>query len=484
MMIIQIICLIIFPAYAYANVISKDRSSTGNECALSDVLKDEIQKYQPVVDRIAHEILNGKFKGDTYNSLLDFTDKFGPRMVGSKNLENAIDFMVKEFENKGLENVHTEKAEVPHWVRGVEKASVLSPYHGHLPILGLGFSVGTDKKGIKAGVVVVETFDELKSLPDSDVEGKIVVFVPKWEGYGKTVQYRVKGAVEAAKKGAVASLIRSVTPFSIGSLHTGMQAYDDDVPKIPTASISVEDAYRLLRLYRKGEVITIKIRMDDYDAGKTISRNTIGELVGSSFKNTSVVVVSGHLDSWDVGVGAMDDGGGSWISWKAVQYLKAMDLRPKRTIRAILWTAEEFGLIGAKAYETEHKINEKEEFNFFLESDAGTFEPRGLDFSGNKEAECIFKEVLKLMTPMNATEYDSPADGGPDISWWMSRGFPGASLLNNGEKYFWYHHSAGDSILVENTSDLDRGTALFAAAAYVIADISVDMPKTVRNSRN
>ncbi|KAL5277515.1 hypothetical protein ACFFRR_002626 [Megaselia abdita] len=481
-MIIKILFLIIFPAYA--NVISKDRVETQSDCALTESLKEEIQKYQPVVDRIAHEILNGKFKGETYNSLLDFTDKFGARMVGSTNLENAIDFMLEEFKKQGLENVHGEKAEVTHWIRGVERASVLSPYEGNLPILGLGTSVGTPKKGLKAGVVVVESFDELKALPDSEVDGKIVVFVPKWESYGKTVIYRARGAVEAAKKGAVASLIRSITPFSIGSLHTGMQVYDDDVPKIPTASITVEDASRLLRLYRKNETITIKIRMDDYDAGKTTSRNTIGELVGSVYKNTSVVVVSGHLDSWDVGVGAMDDGGGSWISWKAVQYLKAMDLRPKRTIRAILWTGEEFGLLGAKAYETAHKSHEQEEFNFFIESDAGTFEPRGLDFTGNKEAECIFKEVLKLMTPINATEFDSPADGGPDVSWWMKRGFPGASLLNKGEKYFWYHHSAGDSMLVEDTVDLDRGTALFAAAAYVIADLSVDIPKTVTNLGN
>lgn len=187
-MILKIICLIIFPAYA--NVISKDRIS--DECGLSEALKSEIQSYQPIVDRIAHEILNGKFKGETYNSLQHFTDKFGPRLAGSKNLENAIDFMLTEFENQGLENVHAEKAEVTHWIRGVEKASVLTPFEGNLPILGLGTSVGTTKKGIKAKAVVVETFDELNLIPDSEVEGKIVVFVPKWEGYGRTVRYALK----------------------------------------------------------------------------------------------------------------------------------------------------------------------------------------------------------------------------------------------------------------------------------------------------
>lgn len=197
---------------------------------------------------------------------------------------------------------------------------------------------------------------------------------------------------------------------------------------------------------------------------------------------TPVVVVSGHLDSWDIGVGAMDDGGGAFISWKALHLLKRLNLKPpKRTIRAILWTAEEIGIVGAREYERQHKSREEEEFNFFIESDMGTFTPLGLDFSGNKEAECIFKEVLKLMKPLNATKFDSPINAGPDIARWANRGFPSASLINQNEKYFYYHHSAGDSMLVENSDDLDKNTALFASAEYVIANLSVDMPKDVTN---
>lgn len=145
--------------------------------------------------------------------------------------------------------------------------------------------------------------------------------------------------------------------------------------------------------------------------------------------------------------------------------------------RSILWTGEEQGKWGSQAYATEHKANEKEEFNFFIESDIGTFEPRGLDFNGNSEAECIFKEILKLMSPINATEFATPIDGGPDIDVWTTRGFPGASLLNKNEKYFWFHHSAGDSMLLEDTKNLDKSVALFAATAFVIADLSIDMPK-------
>ena len=149
------------------------------------------------------------------------------------------------------------------------------------------------------------------------------------------------------------------------------------------------------------------------------------------------------------------------------------------SFRAILWTGEEPGLIGAQAYQKEHAANEKEEFDFFFESDIGTFEPRGLDFSGNIDAQCIFKEIVKLMSPLNATEFATPTDGGPDISMWTDRGFPGASLLNKNENYFWFHHSAGDTMLVEDPKNLDKCLALWASAAYVVADLSVSIPKDV-----
>lgn len=141
-----------------------------------------------------------------------------------------------------------------------------------------------------------------------------------------------------------------------------------------------------------------------------------------------------------------------------------------------MWTGEEQGIWGANEYAKQHMANEIEEFNFFIESDSGTFEPRGLDYSGNSNGQCIFKEIVKLMVPMNATEFSSPAGGGPDINVWLNRGFPGASLMNKNERYFWFHHTAGDSMLVEDKHILDKCTALFAAAAYVVADLSINMP--------
>ncbi|XP_019559218.3 carboxypeptidase Q-like [Aedes albopictus] len=448
-------------------------------CKLPDSLIREIEGYQPIVDKIIGKIVDGEFAGQTWQSLADLVDTFGARPAGSDQLENAIDYVLENMKRDGLENVHTENATVPHWVRGFESAQLVAPFKKNLPLLGLGGTVGTMRGGIIAEVIAVESFEEFSQLTTDQVKGKIVVFVPKWEGYGKTVVYRGKGASVASKKGAVASLIRSVTPFSIGSPHTGWQSYEDGVKKIPTACITVEDAEMILRKYRKGEKMTIHLEMEDRSLDPFVSRNTIAELQGTTFTNTSVVVVSGHLDSWDVGVGAMDDGGGAMISWKALTYLKAMGLRARRTIRAILWTGEEEGLLGGQAYKEAHMENEQKEFNFFFESDMGTFEPRGLDFTGNKDAECIFREVVKLMTALNATEFGTPADGGPDISHWTSRGFPGASLLNKNEKYFWFHHSAGDTMAVEDPKSLDKCAAIWAAAAYVIADLSVAMPKDV-----
>lgn len=364
-------------------------------CNLPDSLKKEIAGYQGTVNKIVDEIVHGKFKGKTWDALAELTDSFGPRMSCSDSLAKAIDYAVDGMKKGGLENVHTENFSAPWWVRGYENAEMVKPWKRTLPILGLGTTVGTPRGGIIADVIAVESFDEFKNFTVEQVTGKIVVFVPEWKGYGKTVVYRSEAASVASRKGAVAALIRSIAPFSINSPHTGHQNYADGVKKIPVAALTVEDAEMILRMYRRGQQVQINLEMADQNKADCTDRNTIGELQGSVEKNTSVVVVTGHMDSWDVGVGAMDDGGGMMISWKAVEFLKAMGLRPKRTIRAVLWAAEEQGYIGARQYMADHKSNEKEEFNLFMESDIGTFEPRGLDFDGTADGACIIKEVLK-----------------------------------------------------------------------------------------
>ncbi|KAK8749042.1 hypothetical protein OTU49_015655 [Cherax quadricarinatus] len=205
-----------------------------------------------------------------------------------------------------------------------------------------------------------------------------------------------------------------------------------------------------------------------------ISRNTITEVLGLQWPD-EVVVVSGHLDSWDVGQGAMDDGGGVTISWNAGVVLQQLGLRPRRTLRTIIWTGEEQGLYGGLAYYNNH-VNESDKFQLILESDAGTFSPLGLAFSGNQEATCIIQEVLKLLQPLNATQVVSPMDGGPDIEEWQKAGVPTGSLYTESSRYYWFHHSDGDTLTVEDPDELDRCLAVWTSLAYVAANITHRIP--------
>ena len=205
------------------------------------------------------------------------------------------------------------------------------------------------------------------------------------------------------------------------------------------------------------------------------SHNTIGELTGSAIPSETVLV-SGHIDSWDVGQGAMDDAGGSFLALNVLLLLKQMDLRPKRTLRSVMWTGEEQGCYGAAAYFNNHK-DEVPTMDLVIESDAGTFNPTGLIFSGNAEAQCILQEISNLMSPINATGLEFSSGAGPDVGNWIRAGVPGMSLLNDNERYFWFHHSEGDTMTVENPDELDRSTALWAAAIYIIADLDNMLPR-------
>lgn len=349
---------------------------------------------------------------------------------------------------------------------------MLQPRYKKLAIIGLGSSIPTPREGITAELIVVKTFKELNDLKNVEVQGKIVLFDEQYTSYGETVIYRVQAATSAARKGAVASLIRSVTPYSLYTTHTGSQHYDKDVPKIPIAAITVEDAHLLRRLFIRGNKIVLKLYMESmYDTKK--SRNTIIDLKGA-VEPDKYVIVSGHIDSWDVGQGAMDDGGGMMISWFTPVILNHFQLHPKRTVRAILWTSEEPGLVGAAAYLKQH-IDELDKINFIMESDDGTFEPLGLEMAGSKDAICIIAEILKLFTPVDKLAVSKYP--GSDITLFINKGIPGASLLNKNDNYFRYHHTEADTMDVENMDDVVNCAAFWAAVSYVVADISVDIPR-------
>lgn len=349
---------------------------------------------------------------------------------------------------------------------------MVEPYNKNIAILGFGTSVSTPPGGITAEAIVIKSFEELNTLERNKINGKIVVFDAHYVTYGDTVVYRSQGATKAAEKGAIATLVRSITPFSIYSLHTGAQFYGDNVPKIPTAAITHEDADLLRRLQNRGDKLVLHIKMFSTFDIKT-SRNTIIDLKGTEHPE-KLVIVSGHIDSWDVGTGAMDDGGGMMISWFVPVVMKKLNLKPKRTVRAILWTSEEPGLVGASAYLNKH-MNELDNINFIMESDEGTFKPLGLDVAGSKTAICIIKEILKQFAPIDKmTESGGP---GSDITLFVRKGVPGASLLNANERYFWFHHSEGDTLNVQSKPDVIKCAAFWAAVSYVIADLSVDIPR-------
>ena len=408
-----------------------------------------------------------------YNRLGYMCDTFGPRLSGSKNLENAINWILKEMNSDGLENVRGEKVAVPTWIRGKESATLLSPFKKELSMLGLGGSIATPRGGLKAEVIVVNDWDELESR-SNEVPGKIVLFNAPFTSYGETVAYRYSGASAAAKHGAVASLIRSIGPWSMNTPHTGVMAYNDDVQKIPNAALTMEDAMMLSRIHDRGNKIIVKLDMNARMVADRWSHNVLGEIKGSVYPD-EVVVVGGHIDSWDVGQGAHDDGGACIASWEVLRLIKELELKPKRTIRCVMWTNEENGGKGNKGYRDMH-LDEMDKHVLAIESDGGVFSPKGFGFSGNDSAREIVEEIHELMKPIGA---NTISDGGraADVAPLNDEGVPVMSLKVDGSKYFWYHHTDADTFDKIDFNEFNRCIAAMAIMAYVVADLDEPLPR-------
>ena len=408
-----------------------------------------------------------------YNRLSYMCDTFGPRLSGSKNLENAINWILKEMDSDGFENVRGEKVAVPTWIRGKESATLLSPFKKELSMLGLGGSIATPRGGLKAEVIVVNDWDELESR-SNEVPGKIVLFNAPFTSYGETVAYRYSGASAAAKHGAVASLIRSIGPWSMNTPHTGVMAYKDDVQKIPHAALTMEDAMMLSRIHDRNDKIIVKLDMNARMVADRWSRNVLGEIKGSIYPE-EVVVVGGHIDSWDVGQGAHDDGGACIASWEVLRLIKELGLKPKRTIRCVMWTNEENGGKGNKGYRDMH-MDEMDKHVLAIESDGGVFSPEGFGFSGNESAREIVEEIHELMKPIGA---NTISEGGraADVAPLNDEGVPVMSLKVGGSKYFWYHHTNADTFDKIDFNEFNRCIAAMAIMAYVVADLDEPLPR-------
>jgi carboxypeptidase Q len=409
----------------------------------------------------------------TWERLGALVDTYGSRPSGSEALEAALDWILEKMEADGLENVRSEPVMVPRWVRGMETAELVSPRLKKMTILGLGPSVPTPLEGIRAEVLVVDSFEDLQAR-SSEARGKIVLFDVPFTTYGETVQYRFQGAVAAARAGAVASLVRSITPFSMNTPHTGGMGYEEGVPRIPHAALTLEDAAMLHRMQDRGERIEVHLTMASLDEGMVPSRNVMGELVGREFPN-EVVVLGGHTDSWDVGQGAMDDGGGVVAAWEAVRLMKELGLRPRRTVRVVGWVAEEVGIFGGQAY-AEAPAREEERHVLGIESDAGVFSPVGFGFTGSDEAFPILEEIGRILDPIGAGEI-TRGGGEADIGPMVERGMPGMGLEVDGTRYFWYHHTDADTLDKLDPEEVARCVAAMAVMAYVIADLPDPLPR-------
>lgn len=426
--------------------------------------------YQPEAQRLTQAATNSLFG---FSRLATMCDTFGPRFTGSKNLESAIDWCLAEMKKDGFQNVRGEEVIVPRWVRGSESVELLSPRRRELPMLGLGGSVGTPAEGITADVLVVSGFDDLKNRA-AEAKGKIVLFNVPFTEYRETVIVRTQGAIHAARAGAVASLIRSVGPFSMQTPHTGGMSYADGVKKIPHAALSLEDANMLSRMQARGEPLRVRLKMEARTLADGISRNVVAEIPGTE-KPEEIVIVSGHIDSWDVGQGAMDDGGGCLAAWEAARLMLKLGLQPRRTVRVVLWTNEENGMRGARSYAKRHEAA-LAKHTLAIESDSGVFRPTGFGFLGSGRGMEIIRGVAKLLDPIGS---GSIAKGcrGADVLKLVRGGVPVMHLEVDREKYFWFHHTDADTIDKLDPAEFNRCVAAMAVMAYVIADLPETLPR-------
>jgi carboxypeptidase Q len=438
----------------------------------SQELQSLTELYRDTANRLIEAALTDQGGMDKLSYLCD---RIGNRLSGSPGLEKAIAWSAQQMKRDGLVNVVTPAVKTPHWVRGNESASIVEPMTKPLSMLGLGGSIATPKKGITAEVVVVSSFDELDKKGRAGVEGKIVLFNVVYEGYGRTVVYRTTGASRAAKLGAVAMLVRSITPVSIQSPHTGALEYSASAPKIPAAAVTIEDALLIQRLVDAGNTVSVHLEMEAKTLPDADSANVVGEIVGRE-KPEEIVVIGGHIDSWDVGAGAQDDGSGIITALEAVALIHQLGLKPRRTLRVVFWTNEENGGAGGQAYR-DWVGDAVHNHVAAIEMDGGAEKPAGFGASGRGDGQGMLsrlREIGRLLERIDAGSIQ-PGGGGADIAPLMRDGVPGLAVRTLATHYFDWHHSRADTVDKVKLEDLRANIAAMAVMAFVLAD----MPDTL-----
>ena len=419
------------------------------------------------------------------------SNNIGPRLTGSPQAQRAVEYVADEMRKLGLD-VRLQKLTVPHWVRGQETGE-LTEFPGmaqgttqKIVLTALGGSTATPETGLRAGVVVVRTFAELESLGRKGVEGKIVLFNNKFDtqlatagfggqAYGQAVAFRGAGPIAAARLGAVAALIRSAGGSQNRLAHTGSLRYDPNVPKIPAAAVSFEDAETIAHLAATGRV-EMKLVLTPRTLPDTTSYNVIADLKGSTLPE-EVVIVSGHLDSWDLGTGALDDACGVAVSMQVPILLKQLDLRPKRTIRMIAYMNEENGLVGGTEYAREQEPNIAKHFAA-IESDLGASHPIGILYTGSPGIGAVLNPVSAILRDQGAAVIQfQPGGVGADIGPLTQRGVPSFAPYFDTRTYFNYHHTAADTFDKVEPKALAESGSVMAVLAYALANLERPLPR-------
>lgn len=431
-------------------------------------------------------------KNDTYSSLINtssqsdlayeivksLTVEVGPRIAGSKGDKRAVAWAETKFAELGFDKIYKEPVRVRNWERGFADAKIVAPFPQSLVITALGGSIATPENGLTADVAMFGSIAELQAAKQSDVQGKIVFLNTRMQRdkagrfYGKVVPNRVRGAVEAAKQGAQAVIIRSVGTDNSRFAHTGVMRYDDSVEKIPAGAISTADADTLEAMIQKTDKVTLSVNMQAKDAGWQTSYNVIGEFTGTESPE-EIVLISAHLDSWDEGTGALDDGAGVGIVMAAAKHIKDVIGQPKRTIRVVLFAAEEIGLIGAYEYVRANK-NTLDRIIVAAESDFGAGPIYRMDtrFADNVRDEA--SELYNALMTLGVALGNNTTNGGPDVSMMPKYGVPVLALKQDGTYYFDYHHTPNDTLDKIDMDDIRQNQTIWALVTAYMANTNFD----------
>ncbi len=451
--------------------------SRGASTDLLQARDPDVDPRRAIVAHLFDEALAGN---SAYSKLQELCQATPHRLSGSSDAENAVSWARDQMTHDGLDNVRLEPCTVPHWERGriavLEVTEPASARGTYLPILALGGSIATPREGLEAELCTVQSFDQLAALGDS-ARGKIVFYdramdprtLDPFEAYGAAVDQRARGAVEAARHGAAGAIVRSLTLRLDDLPHTGSMRYEDGVERVPAAAVSTAGAERLAALLHKEKRVAVRFRLDCRENPDVPSHNVVGEIRGQS-RPDEIVLVGAHLDNWDVGQGAHDDGAGCAEVLEAMRLVRALGLKPARTLRAVLFMNEENGLRGAHAYRDAHKA-ELARHVLAIETDRGGFSPRGFETSAQGELLASLRSIAAMLEPAGAG-FLRLGGGGADVSALREDGVPVMELLSDAQRYFDVHHCSRDTLDTVSPRELELGAAVLAAMAFCAADAS------------